>query len=108
MEKWKTEVVTTEISRFEVFLGIYEKRVVNEAELESTRAFFRLVEVLPFADDAGETAAQVFCRLKRDGETIGQNDCLIAAAMHKHGCRRILTGNKKHFQRIQGLSVFTY
>jgi len=108
VQKWKHEMVTTEISRFQVLFGIFNKPVVSERELNAAREFFSRLDVLPFNDNCGESAAELLAALRRRGEVIDEADCLIAASMKVHGCLRILSGNAKHFGRIPELSVVSY
>ena len=46
--------------------------------------------------------------LDKQGLTINQNDCLIASIILKNGFNKILTRNKKHFERIKNLKVVGY
>lgn len=53
-------------------------------------------------------AATIAAKLDATGERIDQFDCLIAAVILSHGYSKIMTNNKKHFLRIEGLTVITY
>ena len=46
--------------------------------------------------------------LKSKGETIEDFDCAIAAILLSNGVNKIITRNKKHFERIKGLTVLKY
>ncbi len=98
--------MTTEINKFEVLFGIYLKKDIDEGERNTAKLFFDSLEVLAFG--CGEEAARILARLCSDGKIINQNDCFISAIMIKNGCKTILTKNKKHFERIEGLEVFSY
>lgn len=108
IKHWKDQLVTTEITRFQVMFGIFDKQNVSERELSSARALFSSLDVLPFSEGCGESAARILARLRRLGSEIDEADCFIAASALQAGCRRILTRNKKHFSRIHGMAVVTY
>lgn len=108
VRKYKEEIITTEINRFEVLFGIYLKKKIEGGENNSAKLFFDSLDVLPFNENCGEEAARILFSLAKEGNVINQNDCLISAIMIKNGCRSILTGNKKHFERIKGISVKSY
>ncbi|MBS3136005.1 type II toxin-antitoxin system VapC family toxin [Candidatus Woesearchaeota archaeon] len=99
-------ISTTEISVHEVFLGIYLKG--SQKEITSTKQFMDSIEILPFDMPCGRESARIEAGLYRDGLTIEQNDCMIAACMLKHGCSKILTRNRKHFERIKGIKAVEY
>lgn len=46
---------------------------------------------------------RIYSSLVRSGEEIELNDCLIAAAAFSIGIDAIVTRNKKHFERIEGI-----
>ena len=108
MQKYKREIVTTEVSKFEVLFGIYIKKDINSEEEKFARLFFDSLEALPFDHGCGEEAARILALLNKKGEVIEQNDCFIAAIMKRHGCDNIITGNIKHFERVKGLKVLRY
>lgn len=108
MRTWQADLVTTEVSRFQVFLSILDDEVVSQRELAAAHTLFSRVEVLPFGSGSGEAAAKMLVELRRKGKIIDEADCFIAATMASHGCSRILTRNKKHFARIPGITVIPY
>ncbi len=50
---------------------------------------------------------RIYSSLVRSGEEIELNDCLIAAAAISVGFDVIVTRNKKHFERIEGIRPIT-
>ena len=76
--------------------------------MNAAESLFESLDVLPFADETGQIAAELLANLSKKGRIIEQNDALIAATLLKHGCHRILTKNKKRFSCIPGLTVQTY
>ena len=104
VEKYKTELVTTEINVFEVFNGVFRNR---ENELQATRDFFESLDVLD-SIGFGEEVFFVFCELIKNGNEIDQNDCLIASILLLNGCDKIITRNVKDFSRIKNLKIINY
>jgi len=108
IEKYKNEVITTEVSVFEIFFGIYLKKEIDENELITANNFFSSIEVFPFDGKCGHIAANILASLFKKGKSIEQNDCFIAAIMKKNKCDKIITKNEKHFSRIEGIKVINY
>lgn len=102
------ELVTSEINAFEVFFGIYNKVNVPRNELSSCENFFERINVLGFDSQCGRSAAMLLNELREKGIEINQNDCLIVSIMKKYGCEKIITLNKKHYNRVEGIEVLTY
>jgi tRNA(fMet)-specific endonuclease VapC len=103
--KYKEDIVTTEITIFEVFLGVYLSNKKNEENI--LESFFDSLDVLNIGG-WGDRAAKIFANLSEKGSIIEQNDCLIVATMLVNGCNKILTKNVKHFSRIEGIEVISY
>ena len=108
IEKHKDSVLTTEINVFEVFLGIYLKKEISEKEESSARDFFNSTNILAFKKGSGKLAAKILSNLSKNGQVIGQNDCMTAAIMLKNQCNQIITRNEKHFSKIKELKVIPY
>ena len=97
------EIATTEINVFEVMFGIYLKQNVSQRQINSANEFFNNLKVLSFEQGCGKKSAEILSNLIKQGKEINQNDCLISSIILKNGYNRILTNNKKHFDRIRGL-----
>lgn len=108
ISKNKDNITTTEINKFEVFLGAYLKKNNAENELKNTEWFFNNLSVLPFDAGCGKISAKVLANLMLVGDQINQNDCLIASVMIKNGIDSIISNNKKDFSRIKGINVISY
>lgn len=104
----RADLVTTEVNRFQVYLSILDKAVVNQQELAAARTFFSRIGVLPFGIGSGEGAARILADLRREGKGIDETDCFIAATMIHHGCSRVLTRDKDRFAGIPGISGEPY
>lgn len=101
-------LITTEISAFEIFAGIYLKDNINNEELNRVIEFFKSIDVLPFDELCGQEAAQIYATLSKSGKMIEEADIFISAIMKKNGCLNIITRNKEHFLRINGIKVIGY
>ncbi len=102
------DLITTEVSKFEIFSGIYLKKVLNEDEKSVASGFFDSLSTLPFDDSCGEIAAKIFASLSKSGNIIGQADMFIGAIMKKNECNKIITRNVKDYSRIDGIEVISY
>jgi tRNA(fMet)-specific endonuclease VapC len=61
---------------------------------------------LPLDDPAADRAAQVRRHLEREGVGIGLADSLIAGIVLRHD-GILLTRNRRHFERVSGLTLGT-
>ena len=102
------KLCTTEINVFEVLFGIYLKKNINSEEVKAVNLLIESLDILSFGQGCGEQAAKILSLLAKQGNMVGQNDTLIAASMLVNGCNEILTGNVKHYSRINGIRVMNY
>jgi len=92
-------MVTTVVSRFELLAG------ARSAKQE--RAVRKLLEALLTLDldsRAADRAARVRRDLEKAGASIGMADSLIAGMVLEHS-GRLLTRNRRHFERVEGLRL---
>jgi tRNA(fMet)-specific endonuclease VapC len=75
-----------------------------EGERAKVEAFLRPIQVLSFGRDEAFQWAGIDVSLRRQGNRIEVEDALIAATALALGMT-LISGNTKHFQRIQGLKV---
>lgn len=94
-------------SIFLVFFGLYANNKTAKGEEERTELFFDTIQILQLGG-WGKIAAKTLRKLIRKGELVEQNDCLISAIMMANSCNKIITRNKKHYLRIEGIEVITY
>lgn len=106
MKKNTEEVFTTEVNVFEIFIGIYTKEDYEREEAIAI-GFFNSIHVAS-SNGWGVKSAKILSVLIKDGNLIEENDCFIASIMLANGCERIITRNKKHFERIKGIKVISY
>jgi predicted nucleic acid-binding protein len=87
----------------EIYEGVYYSRN-PEASEQSLMAFLESVSLI----DIDAQTAQIFGRergrLRASGMLIGDVDLFIAATALQHGVT-VLTNNRRHFERIPGLSI---
>ncbi len=79
-------------------------RVKSENIERLAVAFASVRKVLPITGEVAEAAAVLRDRLQGEGRGIGINDCLTAAHAQISGLVCV-TANRKHFDRVRGLSV---
>jgi tRNA(fMet)-specific endonuclease VapC len=90
---------TTVISRFELLAGAKtgaQRKVVGE--------LLAALPGLPLDEPAADRAAEVRRGLERDAVGIGMADSLIAGIVLVHD-GILLTRNRRHFERIAGLTL---
>ncbi|MFC3415163.1 type II toxin-antitoxin system VapC family toxin [Algoriphagus hitonicola] len=91
-------VKVSSITYYEILLGSTEKQI------EFWNEFFEKVEVLSFDQKAGLIASKIYKQLKKENKLIAIADILIAAVALANELD-IATLNRKHFERIDGLSL---
>ena len=106
--KEKDSLFTTEINVFEVLLGVYLKKIIDEIELTKSKDFFNTLDILPFDEGCGEEASVIYSSLSKSAKIIEQADIFISAIMKRNGFSHIITRNKEHFSRIEGIEVISY
>jgi len=92
-------LATTSINRFELVAGA---RTPDEAG--KLRTFLRPLTVLPFDRDAADRAARAAAELRRRGDSLPMADLAIAGICLELGAS-LLTRNRRHFERIDGLRL---
>ena len=68
--------------------------------------FLSLVTILGVNHDICQIFGEENARLRKEGLVIGDFDLLIAATCLHHGLK-LLTNNRRHFQRIEGLEIIS-
>ncbi len=94
------------VTLFEFLFGIHlkyddESLARAEADIED---FLGAFIVLPLDQGVSRLAAQMAARLRRSGQEIGIQDVYLAATAIRNDLP-LLTGNPRHFRRIDGLRV---
>ncbi|MCX9014738.1 MAG: type II toxin-antitoxin system VapC family toxin [Candidatus Methanoperedens sp.] len=75
--------------------------------MEKTLDLITSVSSVDISSEIAIEGGRIYSSLVRDGDEIELNDCLIAASAKYVGITDIVTRNKKHFNRIQGINALT-
>ena len=86
------------ITQFEIYCGS------NEHQHQFWDDLFKEIEVIPFGDEIIKEASHIYKILKKNNQLIEIPDLLIGATA-KAKNMKIATINRKHFERIEGLSL---
>ena len=107
LDSLKHEVlVTTGINVFEVFFGLYAKG--RHKDIDHIKEFFDNLNIIDLTRDSAMIASKIGADLVKTGKIIELNDILISGIIIANGCNKVLTKNKEHFSRINGLNVISY
>lgn len=87
------------VSLYELYIGANSIDKKHDIQIVT-----RNLIVLPFTYPASLKAAEIFFQLKTKNQLIEFRDIFIAATYITHNLP-IVTLNKKHFERIEGLEV---
>lgn len=100
----RDDLAISAITYGEVFEGIYYGH--NRRQIERVfRQFLHGVSALPVTRLVAHRFGVIRGDLRQRGQTIGDPDVLIAATALHHN-RTLVTQNRRHFQRIPGLSLY--
>jgi tRNA(fMet)-specific endonuclease VapC len=99
----RDEVVTTWVTASELFYGA-AKSVQPEANAALVVRFLNTLPVLTPDLASARLFGEVKARLASDGRVVADADLFIAAIALSHGAT-LVTGNRKHYERIQGLAI---
>ena len=101
-------LAATIVSYLELFFGLNPKDPKHGKESEYYKEFFKSLYNIDLTKDSCELASEIFWSLKKEGKTIEQFDCVIAALLISNGINKILTRDSRHFERIRKLNVISY
>ncbi len=87
------------VSLYELYCGAQRQDQVEQLETLQTT-----VEPIPLTAQAARRAAEQYRRLRREGRLIGNEDLLLAATALEMGAP-IMTRNRQHFERVEGLEL---
>ena len=93
------------VSLAELYEGVFGSADPQRNE-RRLRAFLASVEIVPLDETTCPIFAQERGRLRAAGNLIGDFDLLIGATALRHGLT-LLTNNRRHFERLQGLSILS-
>lgn len=72
--------------------------------LKKLDRFIDIVRVVPFDLECAKTFGSIKSKLRMLGKPTGEMDALIAATAMAHKAV-LITGNRKHFENIEGLKI---
>ena len=93
------------ISVAELYDGVFGANDLENAERELD-AFLDYVEIVPLDDAICRIFAAERRRLRVAGTTISDFDLLIGATALHHNLT-LLTNNRRHFERVEGLNIIS-
>ncbi len=93
------------VSLAELYEGVFYSRD-SQADASVLEEFLDGVKVLPLDDEVCRIFAKERGRLRAEGSLIGDLDLLIGATALRHGLM-LLTNNRRHFDRVQGLNILS-
>ena len=93
------------VSTAELFDGVYGSMDPEREELVLSE-FLSHLEVVRLDEDVCRIFAMERRRLRAVGTPIGDMDLFIGATAIRHGLT-LLTNNRRHFERLQGLSILS-
>ena len=108
LEVNKEPLAVAIMSYLELFFGINPEDTNHIMEGKYYGEFFRGLYNIDLTKESCEEASRIYWTLKKEGKTIEQFDCVIAASFLKSGISKILTRNRKHFKNIKRLDVISY
>jgi predicted nucleic acid-binding protein len=94
-----SELFISSVSLYELYMGATTKE--KEKDVQSITED---LSVLPFTDTVAQKAAQIYHQLRLSNQMIEFRDIFIAATCIVNELP-IVTLNKKHFKRIDGLKI---
>lgn len=99
----------TSISVFELAIGTQlDKNVDKVKKFSELSKFLSAFEILNLDVDSAMISGKLRGDLISQGKEIDTRDCLIAGIALSNKVDTIITKNKKHFERIEGLKVEDY
>lgn len=99
LELERGDIATTAVSRVELLSGTRTAR-----QERSVRELLNALDTLPVDPAAADAAAAIRRTLERAGTPIGMGDSLIAGIV-KTRRGLLLTRNRRHFDKVDGLSL---
>ena len=93
------------ISLAELYEGVFYSRRPEDDERE-LQNFLQGIEIVDVDDEICRIFAVERGRLRAAGAIIGDFDIMIGATAKRHGLT-LLTNNRRHFERMQGLNIIS-
>ncbi|MCK4924587.1 MAG: type II toxin-antitoxin system VapC family toxin [Spirochaetes bacterium] len=97
---FESRAALSTITLFELFNG-----VTNATHIEQREQFVTLCSLIDFTESIARKASEIYTKLKLTGDVIDTVDIMIAANAVQRKFP-LFTTNKKHFERIPGLTLY--
>ncbi len=108
LENNKEPFAVSIMSYLELFFGLNHENPKHKEEGKYYGGFFKSIYNLDLDKGACEEASKIFWVLRKEGKSIEQFDCVIAAIFLTNGINKILTRNSRHFDKIKGIKAISY
>lgn len=93
------------ITYYEILNGLIYKDARNQ--LKKFADFTELNKILPLTISAAKQAAEIYAKLRKQGQPIGHTDCLIAGIALTNNLQ-LATNNTDHFKRVEELELVNW
>ena len=110
LDNGSNKIFITSLSIAELIKGLNLKKnsiFVNTKEKEKIKYFISEIDILSFDKESAIIAGEIEADLINHGEIIGVEDIMIASICIKNN-ERLITRNKKHFEKIKDLKIKSY
>lgn len=108
LENFEEDLLTTIVNYQEIIFGLNPENKKYMEEDYFYENLFKNLNVLNLSKESIKEASSIFWDLSANGDVIGVADCIIAGICLSNGVKKIITKNKKHFERIKGLEIISY
>lgn len=98
----QSKLCVSVITYSELCYGVQRSRSIKN--LAPVQDFLRMLESIPWDNNAANHYADIRCELEKKGAMIGNMDMLIAAHARSLNMA-VVTNNEKHFNKVPGLRV---
>ena len=106
LERIQAEIDKISLSTLVIAELNYGAKASQKAKenLEKLDRFLDIVKVVPFNLECAKIFGTIKSKLRKLGKPTGEMDALIAATAISHKAT-LITGNRKHFENIEGLKI---
>lgn len=103
------QLITTQMNVYELFVGVYSSEEIDkEKQARRIEQILDKTVILDMNFEASKRSAEIAGNLISEGERIEIPDTITAGIILSKGIDVIVTRNKDHFDRIEGLDVEEY
>ena len=104
LDETDTPSFATTVTVFELWQGVHD---ASEEERERVLTLLSSVGIHVLDFEGAKQAGEIFDILRREGQKIEPEDCLIAGIARSHN-EPVLTRNVKHFSLVKNMRYETY